>query len=76
MTPRQNICYFLDPPVQSEETVLLMSDKIIKPTHCIIFLRLYILTKDWIGSNTKKYFVLFFKQASMNTIISSFHTYI
>ena len=42
MTPRQNICYFLDPPVQSEETVLLMSDKIIKPTHCIIFLRLYI----------------------------------
>ena len=35
-------------PVQREETVLTMSDTIIKPTHCITFLGLYIDERlDW-----------------------------
>ena len=58
-------------PVQREETVLMTSDNIIKPTHCIKFLGLYIDERlDWQEhinvcreKLTSALFVLFFKQA-------------
>ena len=42
-------------PVQGEETVLMMSDTIIKPAHCIKFLGLYIDERqDWQDACRKK----------------------